>query len=189
MRHPVPWTQWTSVRYGLVLLGLALAWSARPAQHAGAEEPEAPAPPTVTEARQRARLLHETIHGALQVMHRDFFREDEKVKIPSRSLEDVFSELAKSHQVEVRWLAVNAEAMSVDHKPQTDFDQSAVHAIAAGKAEYDEHDAARYQYAGAIRLGSQCLKCHLPNRKSTEDRQAALVLSFPLENKAPGSPP
>jgi hypothetical protein len=166
-----------------------MGWAARPAQHAGAEEPQTPAPPTVAEARQRARLLHETIHGTLQVMHRDFFREDEKLKIPSRSLEDVFSELAKSHKVEVRWLAVNAEAMSVDHKPQTDFERSAVRAIAAGKAEYDEHDAARYQYAGAIRLGSQCLKCHLPNRKSTEDRQAALVLSFPLQAQAPGSPP
>jgi hypothetical protein len=37
-------------------------------------------------------------------MHRDFFREDEKLTIPSRSLEDVFRELTRSHGVELRWL-------------------------------------------------------------------------------------
>ena len=48
-------------------------------------------PSTVDEARGRARLLHETIHGSLQIMHRDFFREDEGLPIPSHSLEDVFN--------------------------------------------------------------------------------------------------
>lgn len=33
----------------------------------------AESPATTSEARARARLLHETIHGALQVVHRDFF--------------------------------------------------------------------------------------------------------------------
>lgn len=51
-------------------------------------------PATVAEARDRARLLHETIHGALQVMHRDYFRDDAKLTIPSKSLEDVFQELS-----------------------------------------------------------------------------------------------
>lgn len=41
------------------------------------------------DARGRARLFHEMVHGALQVMHRDFFREDEGLKIPSSPLDDV----------------------------------------------------------------------------------------------------
>ena len=93
------------------------------------------APATLAEARERARLLHETLHGALQVMHRDFFHDDEGLAIPSRSLEDVFKELADTFDVKLRWLAVNADAMSIDHSPQTDFERDTVKALAAGKQE------------------------------------------------------
>jgi hypothetical protein len=70
-----------------------------------------PSTTTVEEARIRAKILHETFHGVLQVVHRDFFREDQKLVLPSKSLEDVFSDLAKTHQIELRWLAVNTNAM------------------------------------------------------------------------------
>jgi len=80
--------------------------------------PAAVVPATVQEARTRARMLHETIHGALQVMHRDFFDPTQRLSIPSRSLEDVFKELERLWQVNVHWLAVNAEPMNVDHKPR-----------------------------------------------------------------------
>src|SRR5690606_4565367 len=53
-----------------------------------------PAPTSVAEARARARLLHESIHGTLQVVHRDFFDEDQSHTIPSASLEDMFVEMA-----------------------------------------------------------------------------------------------
>lgn len=138
------------------------------------------APTTIKEARGRAQLLHETIHGALQVMHRDFFREDEKLTIPSRSLEDVFRELARRYQVEVRWLAVNAEAMNVDHKPRTEFEKNAVKALASGKEEFEASDDKVYRHAGVIRLSPQCLKYHVPNRTSTKDRAAGLVITMPL---------
>ncbi|MEX0818749.1 MAG: DUF3365 domain-containing protein, partial [Pirellulaceae bacterium] len=128
------------------------------------------APATVAEARGRARILHETIHGALQVMHRDFFREDEKLTIPSRSLEDVFRELARSFDVEVRWLAVNTEAMNVDHEPQSEFEKRAAQALASGKSEFESSDKDVYRHVGVIRLASQCLKCHVPRRTSTKDR-------------------
>lgn len=143
---------------------------------------DANAPTSVAEARGRAQLLHETIHGALQVMHRDFFREDEKLTIPSRSLEDVFRELARSYDVEVRWLAVNTEAMNVDHKARTDFEKTAVKALASGKQEFELSEDAVYRHAGVIRLSSQCLKCHVPNRTSTKDRAAGLVITMPLLN-------
>lgn len=146
----------------------------------GDAKTNANAPTTVAEARGRAQLLHETIHGALQVMHRDFFREDEKLTIPSRSLEDVFRELARSYHVEVRWLAVNTEAMNVDHKARTEFEKNAVKALTSGKQEFESIDDEVYRHAGVIRLASQCLKCHVPNRTSTEDRAAGLVISIPL---------
>jgi len=76
---------------------------------------------------------------------------------------------------------VNANAMSVDHNPQNDFERQAVRAITEGKLEHEQFDERTYHYAGMIRLGSECLKCHVPMRKSLEDRFAALVISIPFQ--------
>ena len=140
-------------------------------------------PVTVAEARGRARLLHETIHGALQVMHRDFFDKDDRRRIPSKSLEDVFSELALSDSVQIRWLAVNAKTMSEDHAPQDAFEKRAVEALSSGEEEYEAVENDRYRRAGAIRLHNVCLKCHVPNRTSLEDRAAGLVISMPIQEE------
>ena len=136
--------------------------------------------PEVGEARLRAKLLHETIHGSLQVMHRDFFKEGERLPIPSESLEDVFSELWKTWKVEVKWIAVTAQAMNVDHRARTDFEKQAVKTISDGGEMAEAVDGPTYRYAGAITLGNRCLKCHVPDRSSLEDRKAALVISMPL---------
>jgi hypothetical protein len=141
--------------------------------------PAAP-PPVAAEAGMRARLLHETIHGALQVMHRDFFDEEKRHDIPSSSLEDVFVELKKQWDVEVAWMAVNAKAMSIDHRPQDAFQRAAAEAIAAGAERHEEIDGKRFRYAGAIHLGNSCLKCHVPNRTTLEDRRAAVLISLPV---------
>lgn len=138
----------------------------------------------VAEARLRSRLLHETIHGSLQVMHRDFFRDgDDRQPIPSESLEDVFAELERTWQVKVRWLAVNAKVMNAAHRPTTPFDERAVKAITDGGESFDASEGGVYQYAGKINLGNQCLKCHVPGRTSLEDRKAAVVISMPLDLK------
>lgn len=165
---------------------IAAPWRERrthAADDADTPRPRHNTPSTVAEARGRAQLLHETVHGALQVMHRDLFREDESLTIPSRSLEDVFGELARSYDVEVRWLAVNTEAMNVDHNAQTEFERDAVKALASGKTEFESSEGAVYRHAGVIRLASQCLKCHVPNRTSTKDRAAGLVIVMPLADK------
>jgi hypothetical protein len=39
------------------------------------------------------------VRGALQIMHRDFFDEENAHAIPSASLEDVFHEMGKSYDV------------------------------------------------------------------------------------------
>jgi Protein of unknown function (DUF3365) len=186
-RHLLP----VVVAVGLVLaagdaLGLLRNRPARAADD-GVEDHAAVrdnAPTTIAEARGRARILHETLHGALQVMHRDFFREDEGAAIPSRSLEDVFLELARSYDIDVRWLAVNTDAMSIDHVPQDEFEKNAVKALASGKLEFEASQDDVYRHAGLIRLASQCLKCHAPRRTTTEDRAAALVITMPLKYRA-----
>ncbi len=131
-------------------------------------------------ARIQARVLHETIHGTLQVVHRDFFREDESLHIPSKSFEDVFAELEKSHKVQLSWIAVNAQPMSVDNRPEGEFEEQAAKALADGKPEFEIVDGKMYQFAGAIRLSNTCLGCHLPRRSSNDDRVAGLVIRFPL---------
>ncbi len=135
---------------------------------------------TIDEARARARILHEAFHGALQVMHRDFFDEDDARVLPSGSLEDVFKEMKRSYDIQVGWLAVNAKAMNIDHEPKDDVEKTAVKALASGKREYELATEKEYLYVGKIRLASQCLKCHLPRRTSTEDRAAALSIKMPL---------
>ncbi|QDT92489.1 c-type heme family protein [Gimesia algae] len=140
-------------------------------------------PATVEEARIRAKILHETIHGSLQVMHRDFFLEDESITIPSRSLEDVFKELERAYGIKARWLAVNAKAMNIDNEPVSDFEKAAVKVLSDGKPEYEQIADKKFHYAGSIRLASQCLKCHLPQRTSNKDRVAGLVISMPLKKR------
>jgi hypothetical protein len=53
-----------------------------------------------------------------------FFDEEKRHDIPSSSLEDVFAELKKQWNVEVVWMAVNAKAMSIDHRPKGGFEQA-----------------------------------------------------------------
>ncbi len=146
-----------------------------------AEQKSDNSPTTLIEARGRARLLHETIHGTLQVIHRDFFQEDESLVIPSHSLEDVFKELARSYDVKIRWLAVNAKAMNIDNEPKSPFELDAAKALAKGQREFEKLTKNSYQFAGPIRLPSQCLKCHLPRRTSNKDRIAGLTISMTLK--------
>lgn len=139
---------------------------------------------TLKEARQQAEILHETFHATLQIVHLKYYREDEGLTIPSHALEFVFDELTRQKNFQFHWLAVNAEAMNVDHKPQDAFERDAVKALAAGKTEFVRVEKGIYRHAGAITLPSQCLKCHLPNRKSTEARTAGLVIGVPISSPA-----
>lgn len=140
-------------------------------------------PTTVEEARSRARLLHETIHGSLQVVHRDFFDEEDSRVIPSASLEDVFHVLERSYDVKLKWLIVDTDVVNVDHQPADDFERKAAKALSVGKEEFEAVEAGRFRFAGPVRLASQCLKCHVKDRTSTEARTAGLVISMPLVEK------
>lgn len=138
---------------------------------------------SVTEARHRARILHDAFGGALQVMHRDFFREDQRLKLPSKSLEDVFAEMLETHQIVLRWLAVNANAMNVDHQPKTDFDKQAIKVLSGNNEEFEMVSNDTFRFAGAIPLSASCVRCHVRNRTSNNEKKAALSISIPLKSR------
>lgn len=138
---------------------------------------------TVSEARSRALLLHEMTNGTLRIMHRDFFDDENTRNIPSASLEDVFLEIEKGFRVEMKWLTVNTDIVNVDHQASTDFEKAAVKALAAGAPYTEEVTTDRYRFVGAIPLSSQCLKCHVKLRTSTEDRTAGLIITMPIVSK------
>ena len=183
---------WTTL---LALVSLTLAaigasvTSADTPKNSGNEQPAAEskaAPlqlPSVDEARGRAILLHETIQGMLQVVHHEYYREDEKLPIPARTFKPVFRDLADRQHVEVRWLAVNGQPMNQDHTPKNDFEKQAVAAIASGAKAFELADNGLYRRAGAITLTAECLKCHVPNRTSIKNHFASLVITMPIEKR------
>src|SRR5690554_1746673 len=127
-----------SLRFAVLLLGSAfclMSWGTEVPNHEapGHLESEAITPAaTLSEARSRARLLHEMIHGSLQVVHRDFFDDDNPSSIPSASFEDVFAAMEESYQVKLKWLIVETDMLNVDHQPVDDFEHAAVKALRAG---------------------------------------------------------
>ncbi|WP_035604784.1 DUF3365 domain-containing protein [Haloferula sp. BvORR071] len=161
-------------------LGLSMLSRAEVPQVGETSKTEPAKPAVNPEARVRAQLLHEMIHGALQVMHRDYFDPNAKDPIPSSALEDVFVEMKRGWDVDIRWLAVNGKAMNIDHEARNAFEKAAVKSLAAGGEMHDAVADGRYLYAGAINLGNSCLKCHVPDRQSLENRKAAVVISMPL---------
>lgn len=177
-----------AVSSAFLFFAAATAFEPPAGNDAGAESEtsDVAIPSTIAEARARAVLLHETIRGTLQIMHRDFFDEDEPGSIPSASMEDVFHELSRSHGVTVKWLVVNTDVVNVDHRPADEFEKAAAKALAKGKERFERNEDAdtpgesRYRYAGPIRLQSQCLKCHVKRRTSNEERVAGLAISMPL---------
>ncbi|MDF1823200.1 MAG: DUF3365 domain-containing protein [Verrucomicrobiales bacterium] len=141
-------------------------------------------PSSESEARGRARWMHEAMHGALQVMHRDFFGDGDDgesgaLALPSQSLEDVFKEMSRSWMVDIRWLGVNA-TKDKGHDPQDEFEQRAADALKKGAEEFYGMEDGRYRFVGAITLHNQCLKCHVPYRSNLDSRVAGLAISMPV---------
>ena len=73
--------------------------------------------------------------------------------------------------------------MNIDHKPQDEFERKAVDSLRGGKVMFEAVEGNRYRRASAIILHNACLKCHVPNRTSLEDRVAGLVISMPIKKE------
>ena len=172
-----------SIRITWALLALASCLGVSVAGYSWAESPNGPsaaALPTTGEARERARILHETIHATLQIVHHEYYREDEGLTIPAATLKRVFREVQTRQKVGLRWLAVQGEAMNSDHKPQNDFEREAAAALAAGSEEFERVADGTYRRAATITLTSECLKCHAPSRTSNKPLAAGLIVSLPV---------
>lgn len=152
-------------------------------------ETTGPPVPTREEALVRAQLLHAALDGALQVMHRDFFRKGESRAIPSESLKDVFKTMAEQWGVNLRWLATEETIMNVENKAVDAFETGALLALAAGKKEVSAVEGRTFRYAGPVMIRNECLKCHVPHRTTLEDRFAALSISMPVEPAAAAKAP
>ena len=137
---------------------------------------------TSPQARRQAEILHTSIHAMLQVVHDRYYREDEGLPIPAAIMGDVFEEIETEQNVKLRWLAVEGLAMNTDHLPQDDFETDAVRLLKSGEKSHELSSDGLYRRAAPITLSSHCLKCHMPDRKSTADRKAGLIISIPVED-------
>jgi hypothetical protein len=135
---------------------------------------------TVEEARRQAALLHTAMHSALQLTHHRFYKEDEGLPIPAAVVREMFDDVHADHAARLRWLVVEGQAMNTDHQARTPFEHAAVAALKSGQGEYEETTDGVYRRAASIRLQNACLKCHVPDRKSTEDRTAGLIVAIPV---------
>ncbi len=132
----------------------------------------------VSQARERARLLHDLYETTLLTMHRHYFEPNKHRAIPSHAMEDIFYRINRRWNVKARWLAVSAQAMNIDHKPQDVFEKTAARVLGSGKTtEYEEIKNGIYRRAGPIILFASCIRCHLSQRRNPV---AGLVLSLPI---------
>lgn len=151
---------------------------AKPRSQSTTEIPRA----TTQQARRQAEILHTSIHATLQVVHDRYYREDEGLPIPAAIMGDVFKALETEQNVRLRWLAVDGLAMNTDHLPQDSFETEAVKSLKSGKPVHEQSENGLYRRAAPITLSSHCLKCHMPDRKSTNDRTAGLIIAIPVED-------
>ena len=136
---------------------------------------------SVEVARERAKLAHNIYSATLDVIHHRYFRDD-RSSVPARSMEDVFSVIARQENIKARWIAVNTKAMSIDHRPQDEFEKQAAKVLAKGKPAFELVENGVYRRAGSISLMNRgCLGCHLGFGASGRiDRFAGLVISIPV---------
>jgi hypothetical protein len=177
----------TAMTLTLVVTACPLVPCAEPPPAADSAAPSAPSRaarrPSVDEARRQAELLHQAMHATLQVVHHEYYREDEGLAIPAATLKEVFAELAQKEQVQLRWLAVEGQAMNTDHRASSPFETEAVQALKSGRDALERVEGKLYRRAAPITLTSHCLKCHVPDRKSTRDHTAGLIVTIPLADK------
>lgn len=133
--------------------------------------------------RRQAKLLHSTYEATLHTVHREYFREGGRTPIPARVLEEVFYWVDEETRGETRWIAVNTEAMSIDHNAESEFEKQAVKVLSTGEEEYEQVEGGMYRRVGAITLFASCLKCHesAATQLRTKRRVAGLVINIPIK--------
>lgn len=179
------------MKFKIAILVFA-AWSVSVLVAEPKQKPGQPATSTETEsavtvisedeARGRAELLHTMYLRTLHTMHREYFRDNDRLTVPSRALEGVFSSVDRRSGGKTRWIAVNAPAMNIEHKPSTAIEKEAALALKGGESVYEKVVDGVYHRVGAITLFASCTRCHLgalANQRPGR-RVAGLAISLPL---------
>jgi len=168
--------------FAAVVIAMAAISFDRAFSHDPVDEAHAPLPGmSEAAARQQAAVLHKTMHSTLRVTHDRYYVEDEGLPIPAAVLKEVFADIKDTQNITLRWLAVEGQAMNTDHKAKDAFEKDAVKALKSGKKVFEQTQDGVYRRAGAITLENHCLKCHVPDRRSTRDRTAGLLIAIPIE--------
>lgn len=117
----------------------------------------------------------------MQVVHNRYYREDEGLPIPAYIMGDVFKEIKEKHHIKLRWLAVEGQAINSDHHPQDAFENETVRSLKSGKAFHEQARNGLFRRVVPITLSSHCLNCHMPDRNSTKNRLAGLIIAILVE--------
>ena len=147
---------------------------------------EEPVVLTREQAKARVSLLESVYLSTLHNVHRKYFNSNtDRLPVPSRVLEDVFFKVDQQHGTKSRWIAVNAPAMNLEHKPKKGFEQRAAKELSK-KTRYEEVVDGVYYSARSITLFASCQKCHLSalSQQNAGRRVAGLVVSLPLTPKS-----
>ncbi len=139
---------------------------------------------SVEAARKDAKLMHDIYLATLEIVHDHYFH-GERAVVPARALEDVFEVIKQKTNAEANWISVNMKAMSIGHRPKTDFEKMAAKEIAKGKGEVEIVADGYYRRAGAVPLNSNCVGCHggIFKTQSKKPKFAGLVISIPIQQK------
>ncbi len=143
--------------------------------------------PTLSEARRQAEILHTAIHSSLRVVHDRYYQLDEGLPIPAAIMKEVFRDLEQQQQVQLRWLAVEGQAMNTDHRPRDAFEKLAVAKLKAKQPFHESLQGTTYRRAAPITLSNHCLKCHVPDRKDLRDHTAGLIIQITIQKPRAGS--
>ncbi len=141
--------------------------------------------PSVEAARKDAKLMHEIYLATLEIVHENYFH-GERAVVPARAMEDVFEIVKQKTDSEANWISVNMKAMSIGHRPKTDFEKTAAKEIAKGNGAYEAVEDGYYRRAAAVPLNSNCVGCHggLFKTVSKKPKFAGLVISIPVQREA-----
>ena len=136
-------------------------------------------------ARDRAKVMHDLYSATLDTMHHHYFHID-RATLPARAMEDLFKDIQRKQHSQARWISASFKPMSIDHKPNTEFEKEAARKIAKGEECVETIEEGYYRRAGSISLNHGCISCHSGTfgGTSTAKKFAGLVISIPVVENA-----
>jgi len=136
-------------------------------------------------ARQRAIVAQDIYSATLRMLHRRYFHKD-KALLPARAMQDIFDDIESESKVKAQWISASLKPMSIDHRPETEFEKQAAKEIAAGTPHIEIVEDGYYRRAIAIPLTGGCLGCHEGMFQDNRRKKfAGLVVSLPINDKPP----